>query len=96
MPKTVRLILDTQRTNHRFTVYDPDVVMTPLEQAASLVDAFHQQKAEIDSDRHLTPQGKAAARIKDIQECSAADTDLQHTAIKATFKVEILTESQLG
>src|SRR5437667_10172020 len=64
MPKTVRLILDTQRTNHRFTVYDPDVVMTPLEQAASLVDAFHQQKAEIDSDRHLTPQGKAAARIK--------------------------------
>jgi hypothetical protein len=63
MPK-LRLVLDTQRSNARFKAYDPDVVLTPLEQAASLVDAFHQQKAEIDSDRHLTPEGKAAARIK--------------------------------
>jgi len=44
----------------------------------------------------ITARDEAAARIKDILECSAADADLQHTAVKATFKVEVVTESQLG
>jgi hypothetical protein len=44
----------------------------------------------------ITVRDEAAARIKDILECSASDTDLQHTAVKATLKVEVVTESQLG
>ena len=44
----------------------------------------------------ITARDEAAACIKDILECSAADADLQHTAVKATFKVEVVTESQLG
>jgi hypothetical protein len=44
----------------------------------------------------ITARDEAAARIKDILECAAADTDLQHTSVKATFKVEGVTESQLG
>jgi len=44
----------------------------------------------------ITAHDKAAARIKDILECSAADADLQYTAVKATLKVEVVTESQLG
>jgi bifunctional ADP-heptose synthase (sugar kinase/adenylyltransferase) len=44
----------------------------------------------------ITARDEAAARIKDILECSAADADLQHPAVKATFKIEVVTESQLG
>jgi hypothetical protein len=52
---------------------------------------------ETSADRvSITARDEAAARIKDILECAAADADLQHPAVKATFKVEVLTESQLG
>jgi hypothetical protein len=44
----------------------------------------------------ITAGDKAPSRIKNILEWSAADADLQHTAVKATFKVEVVTESQLG
>ena len=44
----------------------------------------------------ITTRDEAPARIKDVLECSAADADLQHPAVKATFKVEVVTESQLG
>lgn len=63
MPK-LKLVLDTQRRSLRFTQYDPEIVMVPFDHADTLVEAFHQQKATIDNDRHLTPEGKVAARIK--------------------------------
>jgi hypothetical protein len=63
LPK-LKLVLDTQRRSLRFTQYDPDIVMVPFDHAGTLVEAFHRQKATIDSDRHLTPEGKVAARIK--------------------------------
>ena len=44
----------------------------------------------------ITARDKASSGIKDILECAAADADLKHTAVKATFKVEVVTESQLG
>src|SRR5687768_8241496 len=62
--KNFRLLLDTHRRNLRFTQYNPEIVMAPLEHVGALVEAFHQEKAKIDGDRHLTPEGKAAARIK--------------------------------
>jgi hypothetical protein len=63
MPK-LRLILDTHRQNLRLSQYTLDVVMTPLDHAVTLVDAFHTQMAGIQADRHLTGEGKTAARAK--------------------------------
>jgi hypothetical protein len=63
MPR-LRLVLETQRKNLRFTQYDLDVVLTPFEHVATLVDAFDQQKATIAADPHLTDDGKKAALAK--------------------------------
>ena len=39
---------------------------------------------------------EASTSSKDVLECSATDADLQNTAVKSTFKVEIMAEGQLS
>ena len=52
---------------------------------------------EAAADRMVIPiKHEAAARSKDVLECSATDADLQDTAVKSTFKVQILAEGQLS
>jgi hypothetical protein len=59
-----KLVLDTQRRNLRLAQYDQDTVMVPFDHLDAIVEAFHQQKATISSDRNLTNEGKAAALDK--------------------------------
>jgi len=65
MTKT-RAVLDTHRLNFRLTMW-PATVLDPLEIADGIVQKFHEAKAAIDADPHLTPQGKGAARAKAAQ-----------------------------
>ena len=60
----LELILDTHRRNLRFSQYDKETVLLPLEQARNLVGAFHKLRSDIEADRRLTPEGKADARAK--------------------------------
>jgi len=44
----------------------------------------------------VTIKRETASRIKDVLECSTTDADLQHPAVKATFKIEVVAEAQLS
>jgi hypothetical protein len=64
MPKIkLREVLDTHRLNFRFTQW-PITVLDPFEIADGIVQKLHQQRAEIDADPRLTPEGKRDARVK--------------------------------
>jgi hypothetical protein len=56
-----RLILDTHRRNFSFTEW-PITVLDPLETYNDVVEQAIKARAAIDTDPHLTPQGKAAAK----------------------------------
>lgn len=56
-----RLILDTHRGNFKLTQW-PITVLDPLETYHDIVERAINDRASIDTDPHLTPQGKAAAR----------------------------------
>ena len=60
----LELIIDAHRRNLRFSQYDKETVLLPLEQARNLVGAFHKLRADIAADRKLTPEGKADAHAK--------------------------------
>lgn len=62
MPTTkIRLTLDTHRRNFPLTQW-PVTVLDPLDTYDNIVEQAIKDKATIDSDRHLTAEGKAAAR----------------------------------
>jgi hypothetical protein len=44
----------------------------------------------------ITANHEAASRIEHVLERSATYADLQHAAVKATFKVEVVAEGHLG
>jgi hypothetical protein len=59
--RKLRLVLDTYAKNFRMTQWSP-AVLEPFEEAAAIVESLVKQKAAIEADRRLTPEGKAAAR----------------------------------
>ena len=64
MPSKSRLLLETLRRNLRFTQYDVDTVLLPLEHPVTLAEAALEQKATIEKDDHLAGKGKGAAKVK--------------------------------
>jgi hypothetical protein len=61
MTTKTRLKLDTDRLNFRFTQY-PVTVLDPMALFGDIVDQAIKDRAAIDNDRNLTPEGKTAAR----------------------------------
>src|SRR5437867_2227094 len=70
-----RLILDTHRSNFRLTEW-PVTVLDPLETYNDIVEQAIKARATIDSDPHLTLQGKAAARAAKSAAAVKAITDV--------------------
>jgi hypothetical protein len=60
MKLRIRSLIDTYRQNFRMTQW-PKTVLDAFEEPALIVDRFHQERATINADANLTPQGKAAA-----------------------------------
>lgn len=58
----LRGLLETYALNFRMTQWQKKAVLDPFEEPAIIVERFFEQKALIDADRRLTPEGKAAAR----------------------------------
>lgn len=72
-------ILDTQRRNQRFTHYDLETVMVPFEHVRMLSKTYHDKKAAIATDRHLTNEGKneATAKAKAVRDATIKEWDEQ-------------------
>jgi hypothetical protein len=56
------LILDAQRRNFRLTQFT-EAVLEPFETPRAILREFNGQKAGIETSRHLTAEGKAAALV---------------------------------
>lgn len=67
----VRELFETQRRNLRLQHY-PATALDPLQQPVETVATLRAKVAEINADRYLTPEGRAAARKKAAGE--AADS----------------------
>ncbi len=61
MPTKSTLHVDTQRRNFRMRHW-PMTALDPLDSYTAIVDQAVKDRAAIDSDPHLTPEGKLAAR----------------------------------
>ena len=70
-----RLILDTHRSNFKLTQW-PVTVLDPLDTYNDIVEQAIKARTAIDSDPHLTPQGKAAARAVKSAAAVKAITDV--------------------
>jgi hypothetical protein len=77
MPTTkTRLKLDTTRLNFRMQQW-PVTVVDPLDIFGDIVEQAITDRATIDNDRNLTPEGKAAARAAKRDAALKAITELQ-------------------
>jgi hypothetical protein len=70
-----RLILDTHRSNFQLMQW-PITVLDPLETYNDIVEHAVKARATIDSDSHLTAQGKAAAKAAKKAAAVKAITDV--------------------
>jgi hypothetical protein len=59
--KKLRTVLETYSRNFNMQLWGK-TVLDPFAEAATLVDKFYEQVAAIDTNGHLSPEGKAAAR----------------------------------
>lgn len=87
METKLRLKLDTLRLNWNKTQW-PVTVLDPFEDVQAIVERAHQDRAAIDTDRRLTPEGKAAARAEKRAAAVKAVNDL-HTKRIAGLEADV-------
>jgi hypothetical protein len=58
----LRGLLDTLALNYRHAHFPKDTVLAPFEEPATLLEKSHKDTAAITANRHLTVEGKRAAR----------------------------------
>jgi hypothetical protein len=62
--KRIQEHLEAQARNARFAHYEAKIVRQQLDEVLVFSSHFFESKQKIDADKHLTPEGKAAARAK--------------------------------
>src|SRR4051812_35654300 len=72
----LRGVLDTHRLNFCFTQW-PITVLDPLNDIDAIVEQAHKDRAAIDADRRLTPEGKSAAKTEKRAAALKGVADLQ-------------------